>query len=72
LTVPAIRLPRQTTGSVSFSIRRLRLISLTPVLVSTGRIPSSLPMARSWMPKALGMEGPVISASSTAAFLPAF
>ena len=33
-------------------------------------MPSSLPAARVWMPKALGMEGPVISASRMPTFLP--
>ena len=33
--------------------------------VMTGRMASSVAAARPWMPKALGMEGPVMSASST-------
>ena len=33
-------------------------------------MPSSLPVACSWMPKAVGTLGPVMSASSTATFLP--
>ena len=33
-------------------------------------MPNSLPTACSWMPKAVGTEGPVMSASSTAVFLP--
>ena len=63
--------PRQTTGSVSLSSSRLMLISSIPVLVGTGIMPRSSPMARSWTPKALGMEGPVMSASRIPAFFPA-
>ena len=33
-------------------------------------MPSSLPSALVWTPKAVGMEGPVMSASSTPTFLP--
>ena len=46
------------------------LISFTPPLLSTGRMPSSQPSARCRAPKIRGMEGPVISASSTAVALP--
>ena len=43
---------------------------LIPVLVFTGKIPSSLPFAFSFIPNNLGMEGPVISASSIADLKP--
>ena len=33
-------------------------------------MPSSLPSALAWTPKAVGMEGPVMSASSTPTFFP--
>ena len=62
--------PRQTTGSVSLSSSRFTDISWMPVLVSTGTIASPCAMARLWTPKTLGMEGPVMSASSTATRLP--
>ena len=42
---------------------RLVLITWMPVLDTMGYSPASLPMAWPWMPKALGMEGPVTSAS---------
>ena len=41
-----------------------------PPWVWVANRPSSLPSASLWMPKALGTEGPVISASSTPTFLP--
>ena len=69
-TVPAISAPRQITGSVSFSSSRFTLISFTPVRLSTGKIPSSVPIAFSRIPKIFGMDGPVISASSTAVLWP--
>ena len=59
--------PRHTTGSVSCSSSRFRLITRIPVLVTTGMMPISVPCACSCRPKARGMEGPVISASRTAA-----
>ena len=37
-----------------------------PDLVIAGKMPSSQPLAFSWTPKHLGMEGPVISASKIA------
>ena len=37
-----------------------------PVAVVTGTMASPCATARPWMPKALGMEGPVMSASSMA------
>ena len=40
-------------------------ITLMPMWVSSGMIPMALPRAFRVMPKALGMEGPVISASKT-------
>ena len=58
--------PRQMTGSVSCSSSRFTLISWMPVSVCTGRMASSEPTARPWMPKHLGMEGPVTSASRMA------
>ena len=62
--------PRQMTGSVSCSSSRFTLISWMPVPVMTGRMASSVATARPWIPKALGMEGPVMSASSTATLWP--
>ena len=46
------------------------LIICMPVLVSTGRMKFSPPRAPSCTPKSWGMEGPVMSASSTAARWP--
>ena len=43
LTVPAMMGPRHTTGSVSFSSSRLSDMAFMPVLVSTGKMPSSEP-----------------------------
>lgn len=43
------------------------LIICMPVLVSTGRMKFSPPRAPSCTPKSWGMEGPVMSASSTRA-----
>ena len=62
--------PRQITGSVSFADSRLRDISLIPPAEIAGSIPASEPVALWWTPKAVGIEGPVISASRTATFLP--
>ena len=45
-------------------------MTLIPMAVSSGRMPISLPRALRLMPKARGMEGPVISASSTPTFSP--
>ena len=45
LTVPAMTGPRHTTGSVSFSVRKLRLMTSTPPLETTGSMPRSLPTA---------------------------
>ena len=42
-------------------------MSLTPVAVSTGIIPRPVPTALSVIPKILGIDGPVMSASSIAA-----
>ena len=47
-------------------------MSLIPPAVTAGSMPASEPVARWWMPKAVGMEGPVMSASSTATFRPLF
>ena len=58
------------TGAVSSAESRFRDMSLMPPGVTAGSMPSSVPVARWWMPKAVGMEGPVMSASSTATFLP--
>ena len=41
-----------------------------PVCVRAGRRYSSVPMQGSWMPKDLGIEGPVMSASRTAQLWP--
>ena len=72
LTTPAITGPLQITGSVSLSIRRFTDITLIPSLVTSGYItvPASLHVALSLSPKDLGIDGPVISASSIAVFLP--
>ena len=69
-TAPAMTGPRQTTGSESLSRSRFRLITSMPVLVLTGRMPASVPMAFSLMPNALGMDGPVMSASRMPTFRP--
>ena len=45
-------------------------MSWSPVWVVTGRRYSSVPIQCSWMPKDFGMEGPVMSASSTAQLKP--
>ena len=66
LTVPAITGPRQTTGSVSLSMSRLTDITSMPVVEEGGISPISLPVTLSLMPKALGIEGPVMSASRIA------
>ena len=71
-TVPAITGPLHITGSVVFSRSRFTDIVCMPVLLVTGKIPLSSPIARSVMPKALGIDGPVISASSTAVWNPFF
>ena len=41
-----------------------------PVSDTAGLMPRSEPVARSWRLKAVGMEGPVMSASRMATFLP--
>ena len=64
-TAPAMTGPRHTTGSSSFSSRRFTLITSMPVRLWMGQMPFSSPSARPWMPNSLGMEGPVMSASST-------
>ena len=69
-TAPAMTGPRQTTGSESLSRSRFKLITSMPVLVLTGRMPVSVPMAFSLMPNALGMDGPVMSASRMPALRP--
>ena len=66
LTAPPMTGPRQMTGSVSFGRSRLMDMTLTPSGVSAGSIPSSLPTICSCRPKALGMDGPVTSASRMA------
>ena len=58
--------PRQITGSVSCSSSRFTDMSWMPVAVDTGMMASDVPAARPWMPKALGMDGPVMSASRMA------
>lgn len=72
LTVPAIIGPRQTTGSVSLFKRRLVEMISIPLVVCIGSRPISVALAFPCSPKALGIDGPVISASKTAVFLPAF
>ena len=62
-TVPAMTGPRQTTGSVSLESSRFRETILMPVTLRAGMMPSSLPISCSCTPKALGMDGPVMSAS---------
>ena len=47
-------------------------MSSTPPAETAGSMPASEPVARWWMPKAVGMEGPVMSASSTATLRPFF
>ena len=47
-------------------------ITLIPVEVVTGIMPLSSPEARSFKPKAWGIEGPVISASRIAVLYPCF
>ena len=71
-TVPASIGPRQMTGLVSSSMRRLRDITFMPVRVTTGRMccPSIDSALSRFTPKERGIEGPVMSASSTATFLP--
>ena len=70
VTAPAITGPRQTTGW--FSLSRIRLIDITcvPFSVIAGKSTSPLPVACSVSPKDFGTEGPVISASRTAARYP--
>ena len=68
--MPARIGPRHTTGAVSESSSRFSDMTRTPVRLSTGYIPASLPMAFSARPNARGMEGPVMSASRTAVFIP--
>ena len=65
LTAPAMTGPRQMTGESSRSSSRLMLMTRTPFSVSAGKMCSPSPMAFSRMPNILGMDGPVMSASST-------
>ena len=67
VTAPAMTGPRQTTGAVSSSRIRFMLIICTPLWLTTGSRYSSVPKACWVTPKAVGIEGPVMSASSTAA-----
>ena len=69
-TVPAITGPRQMTGSVSLSSSRFRDTILMPVVLAAGRMPSSEASSWPFTPKALGMDGPVTSASSMATLWP--
>ena len=69
-TAPASTGPRHTTGSVSFSVRRFNDMASIPVLLKTGYMPASSAVARVRRPNALGMDGPVISASNTAVLSP--
>ena len=68
LMTPAITGPRQTTGEVSSSSRRLMLMTSMPLFVLTGNRPSSQPCAFSCIPKHFGIDGPVTSASRIAVF----
>ena len=66
-TAPATIGPRQMTGWVASSKRRLIDITLMPFFVRTGRMFfSSIASALAVRPKALGTLGPVISASRIA------
>ncbi len=60
----AITGPRHTTGSVSFFSKRLLEMTLIPVDEVLGYNPSRFPRALSLIPKILGIEGPVTSASN--------
>ena len=72
LTVPPIIGPRQSTGSVSSSSKRLTDMSFVPPLLITGSTPRPSDIACSCTPKMRGIDGPVISASSTAVLYPCF
>ena len=69
-TVPAMTGPRQITGAVSSSRSTFIDITSMPVLLFTGRMPSSVPVAFSVMPNIFGTDGPVMSASRIAACKP--
>ena len=70
LTVPPRIGPRQTTGSVSLGSSRFRDTSSMPVALTAGIRPSSSLDNWPWTPKALGIDGPVISASNIATACP--
>ena len=69
-TTPASTGPLQTTGSVSSSKSKFTLITGMPVLLTAGIRKLSSPVAFSFMPNALGMLGPVMSASIIALLKP--
>ena len=70
-TAPAITGPRQTTGDLGSSTSRLSDITPIPHWVRQGRMPPSpSATARSARPKAVGMDGPVTSASRMAVLSP--
>ncbi len=71
LTAPPRIGPRQRTGAVSSSSRRLIDMIWTPPPLSAGTMPVSRASRHSLTPNALGIEGPVMSASRIAALLPA-
>ena len=72
MTAPAITGPRQTTGSFGLSTSKLSEITRTPPAETLGRMPFSLPSVPPVRPNAFGMDGPVMSASSTAVRRPRF
>jgi len=65
-TAPATTGPRHTTGSVSFSSSRLMDMISMPSSLTAGYRASSVEPMGSVTPKALGMDGPVMSASRIA------
>ena len=70
LTAPAITGPRQTTGSFGLSTSRFSDMTPMPLWLRQGNIPSPSEVARSAIPNATGIDGPVISASRIAVFSP--
>ena len=71
-TAPAITGPRHTTGSLGFSTRMFRDMMRTPPFETHGTMPFGPLTVPPEMPNARGIDGPVMSASSTAAFSPRF
>ena len=64
--------PRQATGMSSFGSMRLVDITLMPLCVWPGRMPSASAVSGFVMPKVFGMDGPVTSASRMPTFFPRF